>query len=140
MPESTQSKTVSIQRKQSAQSKKATLDLLRGKKRRTREVEIQVNGEKVAMVFAAISAHDLDLLQGKHTPTVEQRARGMQFNPETFAPALVAACLTDPELSEADAKEIWESGAWSTGELSFLFDTASSLCMEGLNVPFTESD
>lgn len=140
MPESPQSRSVSIRNKQSAQSKRATLDVLRGKRRRTREVEIQVNGEKVAMTFAALSAHDLDLLQGKHTPTVEQRAKGMNFNPDTFAPALVASCLVDPELTEAEAREIWESDSWSTGELSYLFDTASTLCLEGLNVPFTESD
>lgn len=127
------------QREQSKASKKATLDLLRGKRRRTKTIPLEINGEKVEMTFAALSSHDLDALQGKHTPTAEQRARGLVFNPDTFAPSLVAACMIDPEMTEAEAKEIWASGAWSTGELNFLFETCSQLCMEGLDIPFSVS-
>lgn len=136
MPES---KSVEARAAQSAAAKKATLSLLRSKRRRTKTVTIQVGGEDLALTFGAISSHDLDKLQGKHTPTVEQRARGMVFNPETFSPALVAACLIDPEMSESEAREIWTSTEWSTGELNFLFETASTLCMEGLNIPFSET-
>lgn len=89
------------------------------------------------MSFEALSSHDLDRLQSKHAPTSDQRVRGLQFNPDTFAPALVAACAKDPEMTNADAVDIWKSDAWSTGELNFLFDTCTSLCMEGLDIPFT---
>lgn len=123
--------------RQSTDSKQATLDLLKGKSARSKTVNVQVNGQEVAITFTAISSHDLDKLQSKYPPTSEQRVRGLQFNPETFAPALVAACAKDPEMTLEDAKEIWTSDAWSTGELNFLFDTCSQLCMEGLDVPFS---
>lgn len=132
-------KIVANQQAQSKADKKATLDKLRNKKRRLKVVKVQIDGDELEMSFAAISAHDLDRLQGQHVPTIEQKARGMAFNPETFAPALVAACSVEPKLSADDAKEIWESDAWSTGELNYLFDTVSALCMEGLNIPFTEN-
>ena len=130
-------KITAARQAQSAASKQDTLARLRAKKRRTRTVEVEVNGEKLKLVFGAISSHDLDALQGKHTPTVEQRARGMNFNPDTFGPALVAACLVDPEMSYEEALEIWTSTEWSTGELQTLFSAASELCMEGMNVPFS---
>lgn len=123
--------------RQSNQSKQATLDLLKGKTRREKTVQVQVSGQELSITFKAISSHDLDRLQSKYPPTSEQRVRGMQFNPETFAPALVAACAADPEMTEEDAREIWKSESWSTGELNFLFDTCSQLCMEGLDIPFT---
>jgi hypothetical protein len=133
-------KIISNRQEQSKNDKKATLDRLRSKRRRLKTVEVQIDGETMEMSFAALSAHDMDRLQSKHVPTVEQKARGMAFNPDTFAPALVAACSVDPRLSFEDAKEIWESEAWSSGELNFLFDTVSNLCMEGLDIPFSVSD
>ena len=137
---SSEVKIVAAQREQSKKSKKATLDLLRGKKPRSKTVTIQIDGEQVEMVFSAISSHELDALQAKHTPSTEQRAKGSSFNPDTFPPALVAACSVDPKITEEEAKEIWASDAWSMGELAYLFDTVSGLCTEGLNVPFTASD
>lgn len=120
--------------------KTSTLDLLKNKKPRTKTISIAVGEDEVEMTFKAISSHELDKLQSKHKPTMEQKARGFAFNVNTFAPALVAACSVEPELTEADAKEIWESETWSTGELNHLFDTCSSLCMEGMQVPFSKSD
>lgn len=128
---------VAAQQEQSKASKKATLDLLRSKQRRTKTIELEINGETVEFEFAAIGSHDLDKLQGKHKPTAQQKIDGLAWNSDTFPPALVAACLVDPEVTEAEMREIWESGDWSTGELSTLFNTASSLCMEGMDIPFS---
>lgn len=133
-------KIVAARNEQSKKSKKATLDLLKGKKPRSKTISIEISGEQVEMTFQAISSHELDALQAKHTPTTEQRVKGSSFNPQTFPPALVAACSVEPQLTEEDTKEIWESDAWSMGELAYLFDTVSELCTQGLNVPFTESD
>lgn len=119
---------------------RVTLDRLMSKKLRTKEVEVNIGGDTLTWTFRAIPAHKLDELQAKHTPTKEQRARGMGFNPNTFAPELVALCSVDPELSKEEARDIWNSDEWSTGELNFLFDTCTNLCTEGFNVPFTESD
>lgn len=128
---------VAAQQEQSKASKKATLDLLRSKRRRTKTLELTVNGEQVEFVFAALSSLELDRLQAKYPPTAQQKLEGMAWNSQTFPPALVAACLQDPEVSEEEMTEIWQSGAWSTGELGTLFTTASNLCMEGMDVPFT---
>lgn len=117
-----------------------TLDRLKRKRPRTKTITVAVDGEEIELTFKALSAEELDALQSKHKPTTEQRARGFAFNPNTFAPALVALCSYDPEMTLADTTEIWESPSWSTGELNQLFDTCSNLCMEGMQVNFSKSD
>lgn len=124
---------------QSVQDKKSTLDKLKSKKKRQTTVNVEVNGEQLSLVFEAISYKELDALQAKHPPTQDQRIAGNVFNRNTFPPALVAACSMDPKITEADAREIWTSEDWSTGELNTLFDAVSGLCMKGLDVPFTET-
>lgn len=130
---------VAAQQVQSKASKRATLDLLRSKKRRTKTIPVNINGEDVEFELQALSAHELDKLQAKHQPTASQKLQGMAWNGDTFPPALVAACLVDPEVSAEEMTEIWTSGEWSTGELSTLFNAASNLCMEGMDVPFSGS-
>lgn len=125
---------------QSAADKADTLTLLKSKKRRTKTVTFKMGDEEVELTFQALSQVALDKIQGLHPPTPEQTAKGMVFNKDTFPPALVAACSYDPKLSLKDANEIWNSPEWSTGELNYLFDTASRLCMEGLDIPFTATD
>lgn len=131
--------TLTVRQKQSAASKKATLDLLRGKRRRRRELEIELNGEKVVLVFEAISSHRMDELLAAHPPTKDQQLQGVAFNPDTFNPALISACLVEPAVTEEEFKEIWESDEWSQGELATLFNAAWTLTMEGLDVPFFAS-
>lgn len=125
---------------QSAQDKLSVLDKLKLKKRRTQTLKMTVGEEEVELVFEAISAKELDALQAKHQPTQEQRTQGAAFNRNTFPPALIAACAVEPKISEADAREIWTSPEWSTGELNTLFDAVSTLCMKGLDVPFIGTD
>ena len=98
---------------------------------------MSIDGDEVELTFQAISSSELDALQGKHAPTIEQKSRGFAFNPTTFAPALVAACSYEPKMTLDDTTEIWESEAWSMGELNQLFDTCSTLCMEGMTIPFS---
>lgn len=124
---------------QSVQDKQSTLDKLLGKKRREETLKINVNGEEISLHFAAISYNELDKLQAKHPPTQDQRVNGATFNRNTFPPALIAACSVDPVISESEARTIWTSPDWSTGELNTLFDAVSALCMKGLDVPFTET-
>lgn len=124
---------------QSVRDKKSVLDQLKNKKRRRDTLRLELNGESIEMVFEAISYKELDALQAKHPPTQDQRIAGAAFNRNTFPPALVSACSVDPKISEADARDIWSSEEWSSGELNTLFDTVSALCMKGLDVPFTET-
>ena len=136
----TQIKIQAERNAQSQQSKMSTLDKLKSKKPRQQEIELDINGEKVTLKFQAISYKDLDALQAKHPPTNAQRADGASFNRNTFPPALIAACSLEPHMDESDAREIWNSDDWSTGELNTLFDAVSALCMRGLDVPFTGTD
>lgn len=120
-------------------TKKNALSVLKGKKKRRKAITVDVDGNKVKLVFQAISAVELDKLQAAHPPTDEQRRNGSVFNKNTFPAALVAACSVDPEISYDDAQEIFTSDAWSAGELNALFDTVSNLCMQGLDIPFSGS-
>lgn len=132
-------KIVAAQREQSKASKKATADRLRAKKRRTKTVSINVDGDDMELTFSALSAHELDTLQAKYPPTPDQRAKGMAFDPDKFNPALVAACLADPAMTLEEVKDMWDSPDWSLGELQFLLNTAQDLCTEGLNIPFFDN-
>jgi hypothetical protein len=135
-----ETKVLSARQKQSQQSKAATLDLLKGKKRaeRTFSVYLDVDGEKqeLELTFRAIGAQAYDKLVAKHPPKAEQRVEGASFNIDTFGPALIAACSVSPEISEQDAKEIWESEAWSRGDLMVLFRNAVDLNNQGFDIPF----
>ncbi len=140
----TPAKEVEARQKQSDYSKKATLDMLKGKKRAAAKFTIFVNdedGEKqeVEINYRAIGATAYDKLVSKHPPTTEQRADGASFNLDTFAPALIAAVCLEPEMSEKDALELWNSPDWSRGEVITLYRHAVDLCNRGMDIPFTES-
>lgn len=136
---SDESKDLEARTKQSKADKKNTLAKLLSKRRKTRTVKFSVNGETLDLTFQAISSHELDALRAKHPPTVEQKANGFSVNQDTFQPALVAACLTDPEMTYEEAKEMWASEHWSHGELNNLFNICSDLCLEGLDIPSSAS-
>jgi hypothetical protein len=138
-------KTVEARQKQSARSKRATLDMLKNKPRSTTEFSIFLsdgNGSsnEVTLKYQAIGMMAYDKLVSKHPPKPEDRAEGSSFNMDTFAPALIAACAVEPEISPEEAKEIWNSEDWSRGDVMVLFRNAVELNNRGLDVPFTEND
>jgi hypothetical protein len=49
------------------------------------------------------------------------------FDEHTFAPALVAACLVEPKLTEAEVLDLWNGEGLTTAELQLLFLTANSV-------------
>jgi hypothetical protein len=63
-----------------------------------------------------------------HAANEEQQARGMQWNPTTFRPALLAACVVPPEGEDALSAEEWEQlvkdGQLATGEYNALCNAA----------------
>ena len=130
---------VSIARAKQGQETKTrnARELLLSKKRRTKTVKFGIGDDVIEMTFQALSAHELDALTSKHPPTAEQKVNGMVFNVDTFAPALVHACLVEPDLELDEVKAMWSSEDWSSGELATLFSTASDLCMDRLNIPFS---
>lgn len=139
----TEARTQAARRKQSQQSKAATIDMLKSKKRATNEFSIYINGDdgptEVTLKFQAIGAREYDKLVAKHPPKTEQRAEGQSFNMESFAPALISAVSVEPEISLQDAKDLWESDDWSRGDLMVLFRNAVELNNRGIDIPFSEN-
>jgi hypothetical protein len=130
------------QNAQREQAKRATFEMLVKKPRLEREVPVKIprdDGEmsEVVMLFRAVGARDYDRLLTKHPPTTEQRAEGSSYNINTFGPALISRVCIDPEMSEEQTAEIWNSSDWGRGEVMSLFSAAVELCNKGLDIPFT---
>jgi len=132
---STEVKITAAQQAQSKTDKSRLFDMLKNKKRKTAELVVVVNDEQITLKFEAISATELDKLRAKHPPTKTQQANGQGINFETFQPALVAATLVEPEMTEDEARQMWTSDYWSAGELNQIFETASDVCLAGLDIP-----
>ena len=143
MPTQNAGKTVEARSKQSQASKRATLEMLQNKPRSTTEFSLYLgdgNGgaNEVTLKYQAIGMRAYDRLVAKHPPKPEQRAEGASFDIDAFAPALIAACSVDPEMSPSEAKAIWDSDDWSRGDVMVLFRNAVELNNRGLDIPFSE--
>lgn len=133
---------LAAQEAQRRHAKRATLDQMLGKKRAEREVTFQMpgNDEEVSFLFRAIGAKEYDNLVSKHPPTPEGRLEGAVFNIHTFAPALLARVVAEPDFNESDWGKIWNSPDWNRGEVMQFFSIAVDLCSTGMTVPFSGSD
>jgi len=87
----------------------------------------------VWMTFRGIGRARYDALQERHPPTAEQQLKTKQqlgtddklaWNPDTFPPALIAACLVEPKLTEEEVQRLWISDEWNQAELATLITTA----------------
>ena len=133
--------TVEARQAQSVASKKSMFDLLKNKKPASKVVKVNISDDdgtqqELELKFRAISHVEYDRLQAKYPPTTEQRAQGEPFNIKAFAPALLSRVVNDPDMSEEEWNEIWESPSWSRGECAQLFAEAINICTQGLDIPF----
>lgn len=140
-----ETQVIEARQEQSKASKRATLDLLKGKRRATREVAVTIPGadgdQEVSFLFRAISRKEYDALLDDHPPTKVGIAKGDSYNLETFAPALLSRVVVEPRISEDDWRDLWKSPDWSAGELNGMFITAAGLCNTGFElVPTTGTD
>jgi hypothetical protein len=85
----------------------------------------------VTLKFRSIGHQAYDKLIRDHPPTAEQvaevKALGvgeLNFNADTFPPAVVSASLDEPKMTVAEVTELWESPDWNQAELSVLFSAA----------------
>jgi hypothetical protein len=117
-------------------AKRATLDMMRGKKRATDEFEVVLDPEvgPVSFLFRAIGNKAYDTLLSECPATTEQLARGESYDQDKFAPKLLAAVCEDPKLSVPEWAEIWKSPDWNRGEVFGIFNRATMLCLKGLDV------
>lgn len=101
--------------------------------RRLEELRQQLEDEEAVAYFKfrGIGRARYEALVDRHQPTENQRtkakASGMgeiAWNHDTFPPALVAACLVDPPLTEEEVAQLWASEDWNQAELVTLLNTA----------------
>lgn len=101
---------------------------------RVSQIEQKLRDDDAVAYFKlrSIGRAAFDALVTAHQPTSAQRAKAkslgfsgeMAWNHETFPPALVAACLVEPEMTEDQARLLWQSEAWNAAETQALFDAA----------------
>lgn len=91
----------------------------------------EMEDNSVTFTFRGVGREAFEELLLEHQPTKSQRdqarkegAGNLNWNFDTFPIALIAASSVDPELSESDVKEIWNSPDWNQGELMALFGAA----------------
>lgn len=130
---------LAAQNAQRTGAKRATLDMMRAKRRRPKEFTSTLEGEPVSFLFKAIGNVAYDKLLTDCPPTGPQKLEGATYDQDKFAPKLLAVVCMEPELAEADWAEIWKSPEWSRGEVGELFWTAVNLCGEGLKLTPTEA-
>lgn len=135
---------IDVAEAKAAADKPVTFSDLLGKRRRTDKVvipTINADGEPTEFVIRlqALGGTDYDELLAKHKPTNEQKDKGMIFNPDTFMPALIAACTTTPAMSYSEAAMLYNSEEWSGGEISSWFLACQRVNNGGVDIPFTVS-
>ena len=86
------------------------------------ELAERVREATITVVLQALPAAEYRDLKDQYRPDAEAAKRGDQWN-DDFKPALVAACLAEPE--GVDPAELWEMA--SAGEQAQLFWAAHSL-------------
>ena len=120
----------------------ATLDQLLGKKKRAETITIELQDEngpvKVGIKLQALPSEIYDNLITQHPPTEKDKKEGAQWNPDTFAPALMKATFVEPALDLDSARRLWKAETWSSGELVDLFNSCVRINLKGLNVPLSD--
>ena len=98
----------------------------------------------VTFTFTDIGRKTFDELILAHSPTKAQKDHIaelgggiLEFNIDTFPPALLAAAASDPEMSLEEATQIFDN--WGSGDAEILFSTALLVCKERTSVPLSRS-
>jgi hypothetical protein len=87
----------------------------------------------VAMKFKSIGRSKLDKLITNNPPTGQQLedvtkagkdSSQLLWNPETFAPLLIAAASFEPVMTEQEVKDMAEDDKWNSGEFGEMFSAA----------------
>lgn len=110
---------------------------------RLAEAKKAAEGQCVVVTLGRIGGHALEQIRDAHPPTVEQRAAARQaqldagrarhelvelvHNPDTYPPALIAACAVDPEMTYDEAVELWTAPSTSQADRVRLFQAAEAV-------------
>lgn len=105
----------------------------------------QAHESTVTFTFRDIGRKAYDDLISDHPPTPEQKTDyknnggegTLAYNTETFPPALISACSTEPKISLEQATLICDD--WSEGDITTMFFAALAACKERTTIPFGRS-
>lgn len=119
---------------------------LLGKPRNTDSFTLYLGGGlddayQINVTMQAMGTKAYDKLIAKYPPTTEEKAQGLNYELDKFAPALLAESLVSPKINLAQAKILWNGGEdenWSRGDVESLFSRAIRLNHRDSTVPFTE--
>lgn len=107
--------------------------LLEAKKLREVTVPVSVDGDGTTVDFKlrALPRSEYRAMLDDHPPVDS----GAEWNPDTFCPALIAACCVDPVMTGEQATQIWNE--WEAGEVGRLFLACWQLNEQTAGVGFT---
>jgi len=98
----------------------------------------------VTFTFQDIGRKAFDEMVIAHQPTAEQKkfmadmgGGILEYNTDTFPPALMAASAIDPEMTIEEAETIFDQ--WSSGDAEILFTTALLVCKERTSLPLSRN-
>lgn len=95
------------------------------------QLEEKVAAATMVVKVQALAADAYQQLKDEHRPKdPDLRKKGYEWDEGTFAPALIAASVTDPPLSLEEATELWHGngpGSFSLAERATLFLTCRDL-------------
>lgn len=95
------------------------------------------NPLEIEVTVEALSMKDYDKLLSKYPPTEEEQAKGLTYELEKFAPALIAACLVDPAMTLKQTQQLWSSDNWSRGDVESLFGKVLQVNHRDSSIPFS---
>ena len=88
----------------------------------------------VEFVLRSVGRKTFEELQTSNPPTEKQKREAEEegddpplWDPETFTPALLAKAIVEPEMTEEEVYELWNSDEWNFAELMVLFFSALQL-------------
>lgn len=90
--------------------------------------ELEQAGQNTVATFTAQAIGQLafEELALANPPTAQQAKDDLRWNPDTFGPALVAACMVDPEMTAQEAQQVWRE--WSPGVVNRLYRLCWDVC------------
>lgn len=101
-------------------------------------IEAQVARNSVTFVFRSVNRKVIEKALEEYPPTPQQRVRFRQqlkdlgeptnqvlpYNEETFPPVLISLSCESPEMTEEQARQMWNDDNWSRAELGRLMAAA----------------
>ncbi len=97
------------------------------------DLEAQIAASTATLRFRALPRGGFQTLVAAHPARTD---REETWNWDTFVPALIAASLVDPEMTEAEVVEFLDVIA--EGQRDELFDAAYEVNQAGTRIPFSE--